>query len=498
MNDLTDHQRARPGAGRRGDRRLGASSGRARSPRLGPPDRTPRDASELIDGGGRLLTPGLIDIHTHGIEQFAYESGPEQIVAAARRLGQYGTTCVLPTLYRVMSPERLGELERLAAALPQCEDACMPGFHLEGPFLALPGAGAQTIPGDVGLLDELLAAAGGKVLAMSISPEMPNILPVIERLCELGIVPFITHTRATVEQTEAAIDAGARHATHFYDVFPLPEETEPGVRPVGAVEAILADSALHGRLHRRRRPRASDGRQGGAGGEGFAQRDRWRPTRTSAPGCRRASTIRRSAARVRIAPGDARPHPPARLAAARRAGRQRADDGPRHRRICWHGSICRRSRSGRWAAATRPGCWGWPPRALSASAPTPTWFSGIKPPAGLRAVRTWVGGRCVYESIERSQLRSIPMRSKFTYASAPVHPFTDVEVCDRVMQISREDLCKHPNPKLKIGIIEDDTQFTLKFLLDILGGIKRSLEEGQAARDHSAAPRIRSTPCWPR
>ena len=47
-----------------------------------------------------------------------------------------------------------------------------------------------------------------------------------------------------VEQTEAAIEAGARHATHFYDVFPVPEETDAGVRPVGAVEAILADSRV--------------------------------------------------------------------------------------------------------------------------------------------------------------------------------------------------------------------------------------------------------------
>ncbi len=37
---------------------------------------------------------------------------------------------------------------------------------------------------------------------------------------------------------------GARHATHFYDVFPCPEVTEPGVRPCGAVEAILADERV--------------------------------------------------------------------------------------------------------------------------------------------------------------------------------------------------------------------------------------------------------------
>jgi N-acetylglucosamine-6-phosphate deacetylase len=208
---------------------------------VGSPGHEPRDASQRIDGGGRLLTPGLIDVHTHGIERFAYEAGPEQLIAASQRLGRYGVTTVLPTLYRSMARPQLTHLEQLAAAVSSAEDVCIPGLHLEGPFLGLPGAGAETIPGDLGLLDELLSAAGGRVAAMSISPEVPSILPVIERLCELKVVVFITHTQATVEQTEAAIDAGARHATHFYDVFPSPKKTEPGVRPVGAVEAILAD-----------------------------------------------------------------------------------------------------------------------------------------------------------------------------------------------------------------------------------------------------------------
>jgi N-acetylglucosamine-6-phosphate deacetylase len=208
---------------------------------VGPADREPHDVPQRIDGGGRLLTPGLIDVHTHGIERFAYEAAPEQLLSASQRLGHYGVTSVLPTLYRSMARPQLKRLEQLAAAIASVEDVSIPGLHLEGPFLGLPGAGAVTIPGDLGLLDELLSAAAGRVAAMSIGPEVPNILPVIERLCELRIAVFITHTQATVEQTEAAIDAGARHATHFYDVFPSPKEIEPGVRPVGAVEAVLAD-----------------------------------------------------------------------------------------------------------------------------------------------------------------------------------------------------------------------------------------------------------------
>jgi len=196
---------------------------------------------ERVDARQALLTPGLIDIHCHGIGQFHYEADPPQIQDAAAVLPSFGTTCVLPTLYRVMNRASLGLLERLSKALAQVEGVAMPGLHLEGPFLKLPGAGCETVPGDLVLLEELLAATGGRVSAMSVSPDTPHIIPVIERLRDQNIAVLMTHTRASVEQTEAAIRAGARHATHFYDVFPVPEEIEPGARPVGAVETILAD-----------------------------------------------------------------------------------------------------------------------------------------------------------------------------------------------------------------------------------------------------------------
>ncbi|MEO6874351.1 MAG: amidohydrolase family protein [Opitutaceae bacterium] len=200
-----------------------------------PPDTT------RVDAGGRLLTPGLIDGHTHGVGHHLYESSTESLLAGLNYVGRFGTTTVLPTLYRVMSRPKLSHLAQLSQALDSARGVSVPGWHLEGPFLKLPGAGADTIPGDLTLLDEILAATGGRTCAMSISPDTPNILTIIERLVQRGIVPFITHTRASVVETERAIDAGARHATHFYDVFPIPEVKEPGVRPCGAVETLLAD-----------------------------------------------------------------------------------------------------------------------------------------------------------------------------------------------------------------------------------------------------------------
>lgn len=197
--------------------------------------------SEVIEAEGGLLTPGLIDVHTHGIGRVVFESGPDALREGLELLPRHGTTAICPTLYRIMEPSRLDDLRALSAVLDEPLPVRVPGFHLEGPFLKLPGAGASIRSGDTGLLEEILAAAPGKIAIMSISPDTEGILPVIERLRAEGILPFITHTAASFEETRAAIDAGAVHATHFYDVFPSPPATDDGVRPVGAVEAILGD-----------------------------------------------------------------------------------------------------------------------------------------------------------------------------------------------------------------------------------------------------------------
>ena len=195
---------------------------------------------EVVDGRGKTLTPGLIDLHHHGIGHHLYENSPEDLLEGLKTPPKFGVTSVTPTLYSELKPTSLKKLESLTAAMAKVRGTHIPGYHMEGPFLALPGAGGLTVNPDLKLLDELLAAASGRVSAMSVSAELPGVLPVIERLVQNRVTPFLTHTRASFEQTWAAIDAGATHATHFYDVFPLPPETDPGVRPVGAVEAFLA------------------------------------------------------------------------------------------------------------------------------------------------------------------------------------------------------------------------------------------------------------------
>ena len=195
----------------------------------------------VVDGADRLLTPGLIDVHTHGVMHSLYESGPDGLRGAARELGRFGVTSVLPTIVPQIREGWLETLGRIAAAIPSVKEVHIPGLHVEGPFMAVGGAACPTLPGDLDLLERILAACAGRLAVMSVSPDTPNIVPVIRRLRQEKVTVFLTHTRAGVAETEAALDAGAVHATHFYDVFYAPAETEPGARPVGAVEAILAD-----------------------------------------------------------------------------------------------------------------------------------------------------------------------------------------------------------------------------------------------------------------
>jgi len=78
----------------------------------------------------------------------------------------------------------------------------------------------------------------------SVSPDVEGIQKLLPLMSKNNTPIFMTHTAATVKQTESALKLGVRHATHFYDVFPCPAIKDPGVRPCGAVEAVLANKNI--------------------------------------------------------------------------------------------------------------------------------------------------------------------------------------------------------------------------------------------------------------
>ena len=203
----------------------------------------PRNDDTVFDAKGFYLAPGFIDLHAHGVHEFSLDGGTDHLKGACRVLPGHGVTGFLPTL----APRPKGKDAEYLASLAGCETAGarVLGFHLEGPFLTLTGALppeaiGEADPERVRMLQE---AASGLALIFSIAPDFENIGDLLPLMRESGPV-FMTHTAADVAQTQRAIEAGARHATHFYDVFPCPPVRDGGVRPCGAVEAILADERV--------------------------------------------------------------------------------------------------------------------------------------------------------------------------------------------------------------------------------------------------------------
>ena len=191
----------------------------------------------IVDGHGMYLVPGFIDLHIHGLKGKLADRGRTDLEFMSRELPRFGVTGFLPAL--TPGENELELLADLAGAKPFGAEVL--AFFLEGHFLKLTGAirglKAEYTAARVEALKKALAP---NVAVFGISPEIPDILSLLPMMCEGGVPAFITHTMANYEQTEKAIEAGAKHATHFYDVFPYPGEQEPGVRGCGAVEAVLA------------------------------------------------------------------------------------------------------------------------------------------------------------------------------------------------------------------------------------------------------------------
>lgn len=196
---------------------------------------------EIEDRSDCYLLPGFIDMHIHGVHNFLVDDGPEALAGMCRTLPRYGVTGFLPTV----SPSPMGQdsayLKTLSTTSP--EGTHILGFHLEGPFLALTGAFNKDAIGGGGAdrVNALIAAAKPYKCIFSISPDVDGIFDLIPIMAQDDTPVFMTHTAANVQQAQKAIELGARHCTHFYDVFPCPPVSEPGVRPSGIVEAVLAD-----------------------------------------------------------------------------------------------------------------------------------------------------------------------------------------------------------------------------------------------------------------
>ncbi|WP_253259443.1 N-acetylglucosamine-6-phosphate deacetylase [Subtercola boreus] len=209
--------------------------------------------AEVINAGGRRLSPGFIDMHSHGGGGHAFDDGAEAIEKAVAVHRAHGTTRSLLSL--VANPiEKLCESLSTIADLADADPLIL-GSHLEGPFLASTQRGAHNpeylLTPSPEIVDKLLSAGRGTIRQVTLAPELPGAMEAIDRFVAAGVLVGVGHTDADFAVTKQAFDHGATLLTHAFNAMPGIRHREPGPvtaalgDPRVALELILDGFHVH-------------------------------------------------------------------------------------------------------------------------------------------------------------------------------------------------------------------------------------------------------------
>ncbi len=208
---------------------------RARDPATGSSVDVITDGSVIVGVGPPVgvpdlhagwVAPALFDLQINGCDGISFNSraltppNVRHVVDVCRRHG-IGSLC--PTLVTNGFEALRHGFATLRQAREQDVEVAhsVPGFHLEGPYIAVEDGprGAHprehVRPPDRDEFSRLQEAAGGRILLVTLAPEHDAALEFIEWLTRQGVVVAIGHTGATPARIRDAVRAGARLSTHL-------------------------------------------------------------------------------------------------------------------------------------------------------------------------------------------------------------------------------------------------------------------------------------------
>ena len=204
-------------------------------------------ADEFYDLTGKYVSPGFIDIHTHGAGGHPFLDGTaDDVIDGCNFMLAHGTTTVLPTVSAAPFKRMKNAVVNIKTAM---EDArTLPnivGAHLEGPYLSKNQCGAQctdfiTPPSErdyKSIIDEY-----GKYIARwTYAPENDEGGAFCKYVTSRGIIASAGHTDAKYADMKVAMENGCDLVTHLYSCTSTVTRSG-GFRSLGVIEtAFLSD-----------------------------------------------------------------------------------------------------------------------------------------------------------------------------------------------------------------------------------------------------------------
>ncbi len=200
--------------------------------------------ARVLEFPDSILAPGFIDIHVHGgAGHDVMQAGDDALARMERHFTNHGVTSYCPTTVTAPLDATMRALDRLGKidAIARAGDCARPvGLHLEGPFISHAQRGVHPpenlVAPSVELFEKFWNAASGKVSVMTVAPELSGAPEMIKAAASRGVCISLGHSNATLAETQAGINAGARHATHTFNAMRPLDHREPGV-----LGTVLAD-----------------------------------------------------------------------------------------------------------------------------------------------------------------------------------------------------------------------------------------------------------------
>lgn len=195
---------------------------------------------EWIDARGKLLTPGLIDQHTHGGYGTNFNtSGQNEIKNLLQKLPEHGVTSILSSLITDSASSLKGAIDRLKPFVQnKLQNATqLLGIHLEGPYLnesqrrCHPKEHLAKPPESIA--DILTPESLPVIKSMTIAPELDNNYQLTKLLTSQGIRVSAGHSEIGYNQMRQANYNGVTGVTHLYNAMPQVHHRTPGLIGAG-------------------------------------------------------------------------------------------------------------------------------------------------------------------------------------------------------------------------------------------------------------------------